>query len=73
MFALFIFIAILIGIALIYGFAGFMFAVVCNFLMPVFWHAAPHLSWLHGVAASWLLGVVQGVLGGFAGLAKKSD
>lgn len=58
------FVLVLLVIAIIYGLAGFIFACAWNFLMPSLWHAAPHFSWKMGVAAAWILGIIQSALGG---------
>jgi len=49
-------------IAAVFAFSGFVFAVAWNFLVPLFWHAAPHLTWLHGVAAGFVLGILRGLV-----------
>jgi hypothetical protein len=59
-----------------YAIGGLIFAALWNWLVPSLWAAFhisapfPHLSWLAGVAASWLLGILQGFFGGFAAVAK---
>lgn len=66
-------ILVLVFIALIYGIGGAIFAVAWNFLMPALWPAAPHLSWKAGVAAAWLIGVLQTVFGGGIKFNKKDE
>lgn len=55
---------VLLVIAIVYGIGGLIFASLWNWLMPSLWAAAPHLTWFQGVAASWLLGIIQSVFGG---------
>jgi hypothetical protein len=45
----------------VFAFSGFVFATAWNFVVPLFWHAAPHLSWLHGVAIGFVVGILRGI------------
>ena len=56
--------AVLIGIAVCYALGGLFFAAMWNWLVPSLWAAAPHLTWKMGIAASWLIAIVQGIFGG---------
>jgi hypothetical protein len=60
-------------IAVAYGLSGLLFAAAWNFLMPSLWHAAPHFSWKMGVAAAWLIGIVQTIFGGGFKLPKQGS
>ena len=66
-------VAFIIAIAVVYAFGGLMFAMLWNWLVPSLWAAAPHLTWKMGIAASWLIGIAQGIFGGIKLNWKKED
>ena len=43
------------------AFAGLLFMWAWNFVMPVLWHGAPHITWLQAVAVGFLIGFVKGL------------
>lgn len=53
---------IFFAIATVYTIGGLIFVLAWNLLLPAFWHGAPHLTWFQGLAAFWLLGLVQGAI-----------
>lgn len=53
---------VVLAIAAIYALGGVLLALAWNFAAPLFWTAAPQLSWLHGVAIVFLLGVLRGLI-----------
>ena len=38
------------------------FAWAWNLVMPLLWAAAPHITWLHALAISILLGALKGIV-----------
>lgn len=55
-------IGVVATVAFIYGIGGVLFTLAWNCAMPALWHAAPHLSFWQGIAAFWLLAIVQSVV-----------
>jgi len=68
--------AIVLVIAAVYAVGGAIFAFFWNLLMPGLWTAlfhtaCPHMTWMMGIAAAWVIGILQGIFGGFRGVIKK--
>lgn len=56
-----------------YAVVGVFFALLWNWLMPSLWAAAPHFTWKMGIAAAWIIGILQGIFGGGRYFHKKDD
>ena len=54
---------VILFIIFAYAFGGLLFALAWNAVVPLFWHAAPHLFWWQGVAVGILLGALSSVFG----------
>ena len=39
-----------------------LFAWAWNFVVPLFWHTAPHLTWVHALCISFVLGALKGIV-----------
>lgn len=53
---------ITIIVGLIFVVSGVVTAWAWNLIVPLFWKAAPHLTWLHGIALGLLLGLLKGIV-----------
>lgn len=47
-----------------YAVGGWIFAVAWNFIAPVFWASAPHLTWIQGMAIGIVCSIFRGLFGG---------
>lgn len=50
-------------VAAIYAIGGLFFILLWNWLMPTIWASAPHLTWIQGIAVSWVVGILQSIFG----------
>ena len=64
-------------IAAVYAIGGAIFAFMWNLLAPylfkMFGLTAPHMSWMAGIGAAWIIGIVQGIFGGWGRAFAKKD
>jgi hypothetical protein len=54
---------VFLAVAAIYALGGLFFMLIWNWLMPFVWAAAPHLTWMQGIAISWIIGILQSIFG----------
>lgn len=50
------------GIALLLCITPFLFMLAFNVVVPVFWHGAPHLTFLQAWCAVLLMGLISGTI-----------
>jgi hypothetical protein len=56
------FVIVALMLAGIYALGAVFIAWAFNCIVPLFWHAAPHLTWVHGIAIEILSTIVRGLV-----------